>query len=113
MLPCQCLPCLGVFGIVPTQLFEGNELLHYISFLGDDIDIVMVVVIHEFDLSSINLQLNLRMRRPCVCVAFKKRVISSANKKYVMTSCLTLLRFLLVSRNPSSSSRPSIACRSA
>ena len=112
MLPCQCLPGLGVLVVVPTQLFEGNELLQSRTFLGKDNDIFKVVVFHDLGLSSINLQPCPRMRRPCACLASKK-FISSANSKYVMTSFLKYFRFLLVSCNPSSSSHPSIAGRSA
>ena len=99
--------------VVLTHLFEGNELLQSRSFLDNDNDIFKVVVFHELGLININLQPSPRMRRPCACVASEKRLISSANSKYVMTSCLKHFRFLLVSCNPSSSSRPSIAGRSA
>ena len=96
-----------------AQLFEGNELHQSRSFLGNDNDIFKMVVFHDLGLSSINLQPSPCMRRPCACVASEKRLVSSSNSKCVMSSCLTHFRFLLVSCNPSSSSRPSIAGRSA
>ena len=73
-LPCQCVPGLCVLVVVPTQLFEGNELLQSRSFLGNDNDIFKVVVFHDLGLSSINLQPCPRMRRPSACLASEKNL---------------------------------------